>query len=116
MNLYLQAKTTVPDLVIDYIEVSLTNGEFVSLNWDWSFIDRDENGFSAEYKGVCFNEDHADGRIKELRNMQITDIGLYTETQVPATIQIMEMEFEDGGKRLPFEPAYSYTQEVNENG
>lgn len=103
MSLYLQAETTVSNLVIDYIEVSLTNGKIVSLNWDWSFIDRDENGFSAEYKGVCFNEDRADGRIKELQNMQITDIGLYTETQAPATIQITEMVFEEDGAVLSVE-------------
>lgn len=38
MILYLQAKTTATDLMIDYIEVSLTDGTTVSLNWDESCI------------------------------------------------------------------------------
>ena len=116
MILYLQAKTTATDLMIDYIEVSLTDGTTVSLNWDESCIDRDETGFGATYKGVCFNEEHADGRIDELQGMQIVAVGLYSETQAPATILITEMEFNDRDKSLSFEPAYSYTQGVNENG
>lgn len=116
MNLYLQAKTTVTDLMIDFIEVSLTDGTIVSLNWDTTYMDRDDNGFDATYEGVYFDEEHADGRIDELQDMQIVAIGLYTEAQAPATILITGMEFEDGDKSLSFEPAYSYTQEVNENG
>ena len=116
MALYLQAKTTVTDLMIDFIEVSLTDGTIVSLNWDASYIDRDDNGFDATYKGVYFNEEHADGRIDELQEMQIVDIGLYTEAQAPATILITEMVFDDGDKSLSFEPDYSFTQGVNENG
>ena len=34
MILYLDARTTVKDLIIDYIEVELANGETASLNWD----------------------------------------------------------------------------------
>lgn len=116
MTLYLQAKTTATDLMIDYIEVSLTDGTIVSLNWDASYIDRDDNGFDATYKGVYFNEEHADGRIDELQEMQIVAIGLYSETQVPATILITKMVFDDEEKSLSFEPAYFYMQGVNENG
>lgn len=109
MTLYLQAKTIATDLMIDYIEVSLADGTIVSLNWDTSYIDRDDNGFDATYKGVYFNEEHADGRINELQGMQIVAIGLYSEAQAPATILIAEMVFEDGDKSLSFEPAYSHT-------
>ena len=116
MTLYLQAKTTVTDLMIEYIEVSLTDGTIASLSWDATYMDRDDNGFDAKYKGVYFDEEYANGRIDELQDMQIVAIGLYTEAQAPATILITEMVFEDGDKSLSFEPAYSYTQEVNENG
>lgn len=116
MTLYLQATTTVTDLIIDYIMVTLTDGTIVSLNWDASYIDRYDDGFDAKYKGVYFGEEYANGRIDELQDMQIVDIGLYTEVQAPATILITEMEFVDGDKSLSFEPAYSYTQEVDEDG
>ena len=112
MILYLQAKTTATDLMIDYIEVSLTDGTTVSLNWDESCIDRDETGFGATYKGVYFNEEHADGRIDELRGMQVVDVGLYSETQAPATILITEMEFADGEKRIRFITPYPKAEDT----
>ena len=49
MTLYLEAKTTIPDLFIDYIEVRLASGESASLNWDESEIYRNPNGFGAKY-------------------------------------------------------------------
>ena len=36
MVLCVNAKTKIKDLVIEYIEVVLKNGEFVNLNWDYS--------------------------------------------------------------------------------
>lgn len=112
MILYLQAKTTATDLMIDYIEVSLKDGTTVSLNWDESYIDRDETGFGATYKGVCFNEEHADGRIDELREMQVIDVGLYSEAQAPATILVTEMEFVDGDKRIRFATPYPKAEDA----
>ena len=56
MRLYLTAKTSIPDLFIDYIQVKLKSGEEVSLNWDYSDIERTSSGFSARYKGVYFDE------------------------------------------------------------
>lgn len=50
MILYLDARTTIKDLIIDYIEVELANGETTSLNWDESEIGRTGNGFSARTK------------------------------------------------------------------
>ena len=38
LTLYLEAKTSIPDLFIDYIEVRLASGESASLNWDESEI------------------------------------------------------------------------------
>lgn len=98
MRLYLTAKTSIPDLFIDYIQVKLKSGEEVSLNWDYSDIERTPSGFSARYKGVYFGEEHANGRIEELRNMKITDIGVYFESKHEQDIKIEVMDFVDDDK------------------
>ena len=49
MVLCVNVKTKIKDLVIEYIEVVLKNGQFVNLNWDYSEIEREEDGFSAFY-------------------------------------------------------------------
>ena len=97
MILYLSATTTIKDLVIDYIEVELANGETVSLNWDESSIGRTDDGFSARYKGVYFGEVYANGKLEELRGMRIVELGIYTEAPDDSEIIITEMEFEDTG-------------------
>lgn len=97
MTLYLEATTTIPDLFIDYIEVRLASGESASLNWDESEIYRNPDGFGAKYTGVYFGEEPANGRLDELRDMVITDIGLYSDT-------IPEIEFVDNGRSLEFSP------------
>ena len=104
MTLYLEATTTIPDLFIDYIEVRLSSGESASLNWDESEIYRNPDGFGAKYKGVYFGEEPANGRLDELRDMVITDIGLYSDT-------IPEMEFVDNGRSLEFSPPKLCIQE-----
>lgn len=104
MTLYLEATTTIPDLFIDYIEVRLASGESASLNWDESEIYRNPDGFGAKYKGVYFGEEPANGRLDELRDMVITDIGLYSDT-------IPEIEFVDNGRSLEFSPPKICIQE-----
>ena len=91
LTLYLEAKTSIPDLFIDYIEVRLTSGESASLNWDESEIYRNPDGFGAKYKGVYFGEEPANGRLDELRDMVITGIGLYSDTE--AAIEPMAIFF-----------------------
>lgn len=104
MRLYLTAKTSIPDLFIDYIQVKLKSGEEVSLNWDYSDIERTSSGFSARYKGVYFDEEHANGRIDELQDMMITDIGVYYESKHEQDIKIEVMDFVDDDKQLVFSP------------
>ena len=104
LTLYLEATTTIPDLFIDYIEVRLASGESASLNWDESEIYRNPDGFGAKYKGVYFGEEPANGRLDELRDMVITDIGLYSDT-------IPEIEFVDNGRSLEFSPPKICIQE-----
>lgn len=95
MNLYLRATTKLKDMIIDYIEIELVTGENVSLNWDESNVKRLEGGFSAFYKGICFGEERADGKLDDLRGMQIIQIGVYTQAGFASDISIMEMEFEE---------------------
>ena len=45
-TLILQGTTKTKDLIIDYIEVQLSSGKTVSLNWDESGIDRTPEGLS----------------------------------------------------------------------
>ena len=104
MRLYLTAKTSIPDLFIDYIQVKLKSGEEVSLNWDYSDIERTSSGFSARYKGVYFDEEHANGHIDELQDMKITDIGVYYESKHEQDIKIEVMDFVDDDKQLVFSP------------
>lgn len=104
MNLYLQAITNVPDLVIDYITVRLSSGEEVSLNWDYSDKTIDGSAYEATYTDVCFGEEGASGRLDELSDMKILDVGIYAESglKLSVKVEITNMKFEDGGKELEF--------------
>lgn len=104
MILYLTAKTTIPDLTIDYIEVRLKSGKSVSLNWDQSEISRSPSGFDARYKGVYFGEERANGKLDELQDMVITDVGLYSESEEFLSVFISHMEFVDDARSLKFVP------------
>lgn len=97
MKLYVEVKTNVKDLVIDFIDVILNNGRRVSLNWDESEITRTEEGFEAKYIGVYFGEEYANGCIDQLDMMGIADIGVYTEDESddPIQLTIEEMQFVD---------------------
>lgn len=114
MILYLQAVTSVPDLIIDYIEVEKRGGTVVSLNWDESEISRSEWGFSARYKGVYFDEEYANGKLDELKKMRITCIGLYSEKENNADISVRRMTFLDAGRGLHFSGLlYSAVSDAN---
>ena len=102
MILYLHAVTSVSDLIIDYIEVRLKSGKNVSLNWDESDIDRGENGFTARYKGLYFGEEYANGRIDELQDMQVAEIGLYSEAEHMSDLEITSMWVLDSSVELLF--------------
>lgn len=120
MQLYLTAKTDIDDLVIDYIEVLLKNGLEVGLNWDMSFVERTSDGFYARYDGVCFDEEHADGKLDELEGMKILTVGTYSEThgeEGEHSVVIKYMEFVESDS-LEFRNAYPLSPEqapVQEN-
>lgn len=102
MRLYLTAKTAMKDLVIDYIEVKLKSGKTVSLTWDESEFGVEDGLFMARYKGVYFDEVYGNGRIEELRDMQITDIGVYSDNDEPVSIAVVFVTVEDELDRLDF--------------
>lgn len=116
MILYLQAATSVSDLIIDYIEVKLKSGEIVSLNWDESDVDRGENSFTARCKGLYFGEEYANGRIDELRDLQVTGVGLYSETAHIAELTITSMWILDDNAELSFEMPIFTVKGCDTNG
>jgi len=112
MILFFDAKTPVRDIFIDYIEVILASGEQVSLNWDYSGIDRTPDGFSAKYSGVYFGEEYANGRIEELKELTIVEIGYYTEmTDIPVSIEVETMYFVEN--EHPCYPLIDYTNDYS---
>lgn len=115
MILCISAETTIPDLVIDFIEVRLKTGETVSLTWDESEFGVEEGLFDARYKGVYFGEEHANGRIDELEDMQVEYVELYSESDLPGTFRIREMVFEDDMELLRLDaPIYEAERSSHE--
>lgn len=103
MVLCVNAKTKIPDLVIEYIEVVLKNGEFVNLNWDYSEIERTPEGFTAFYRGVCFGEERARNCLEKLKGLAVACVGLYSEQAGPLDISIDTLDFDDNGEMLVIE-------------
>ena len=104
MNLFITANTHIPELIIDYIEVRLASGKTVTLSWDTSEICHTTIGFISRYCGIYFDEEYANGMLSELKDMVITDIGLYSESDEPLSLSITRLEFWDDGKILVFVP------------
>ena len=102
MNLYLKVKTNVEDIVVDSIDVRLASGKEIHLTWDESDINRTAFGFQARCKGVCFDEEYANGRLKELYGMQILDIAFSSESKVYSLFFVEQIEIEDNEKNIFF--------------
>lgn len=107
MDLTVVARTDVKDLVIDYIDVISQDGKVLSLNWEWSSVTRVVGGFMSEYVGVCFGEESAESKIKELENMKVYHIGLYSEKEKKLGVTIDAMSFSEGEETLEFTSVYS---------
>ena len=104
MILYLEAKTNIEDVYVEFIETKLNNGQVVSLTWDESCISREGDVFSARYKGVYFDEDYANGNIDLLKGACITHVELYYENEYENPYFILkDMVFEDGENELDFD-------------
>lgn len=115
MTLYLSVDTDIDDLEIDYMEVRLSTGETVMIDWDESDIAREEDGFDARCKGVSFNEEYANGKLSSLHGMQIEYVNLYTESENDSEIVITDMTFEDAGEEYTPEHLLPYVISVEED-
>lgn len=107
MNLFLEANTNVKDLIVDFIEVKLSSGQTVSLNWDRSSVTRHKGSFNTLYSGVCFDEEDASGRLEELKGLQVVNVGLYSEKVKKADVSFKILAFFDGENSLCFENPFS---------
>lgn len=94
MNLYVVAKTSIKDLVIDFIEIINEKGQTISLNWEESSITRVKDGFNACYDCVIFNEE-TEACMDILSEMRVVHVELYSETKKRLDIDIKEMGFVD---------------------
>lgn len=116
MILYLDVKTNIKDVFVDFIEVKLNNGKVVSLSWDESYIDRDDNGFSTKYKGVYFDDEYANGKLDLLKGATIEHVELYYERDYENPYFVINsMEFEDNERLLNMEVNYSVIAEEKNN-
>ena len=106
MLLTVKAKTSVKDLIIDYIQITTETGQSIALNWEQSHVTRTDTGFEAEYLGVCFDEKPADEKLMDLAGMTVDVIGLYSEQQGKLDIEVTEMYFYEDDKDLTFESPY----------
>jgi hypothetical protein len=102
MVLYLKAESDIPDLVIDFIEVKLISGKTISLTWDESEFDREDGHFEARYKGVYFDDVYGNGRLPELKDMEVQHIELYSECEDVSSFKLRELSFLDGEESLVF--------------
>lgn len=102
MVLYLKAESNIPDLVIDFIEVKLKSGKVISLTWDESEFDRKDGYLEARYKGVYFDDEYGNGRLPELKGMEVQRIELYSECEDVSSFKLRELSFFDGEENLVF--------------
>ena len=114
MVLCVNVRTKIKDLVIEYIEVVLKNGEFVNINWDYSEIERTHDGFTAFYRGICFGEEYARDCIDKLEDLSIACIGLYSEEKGPWDIYLDSLDFDDDGKNLILHDLNYYAEDGEE--
>lgn len=94
MKLYVVAKTSIKDLVIDFIEIVNEKGQTISLNWEESSVERVKDGFESCYEHVVSGEDEI-FNIDDLLEMRVVGIGLYSDTKKILDIDIKEMGFVD---------------------
>lgn len=102
MILYLTAKTKAKDVYIDCIEFETPTGT-INADWDTSDISRDDEGFTARYKGVYFNDAYANGRLDELKKAKgISYVAVSSESDDDAAVEIVYMEFVDGDRTFVY--------------
>lgn len=101
MKMYIKAETQDKEIVIDYIRLIGKSGTEIFVDWDESEIARNENGFSARYKGISFQSEEFDGRYanglgEHLDGATVDYIGVSYAESEEKTLEI-DMVFDDDG-------------------
>ena len=100
MNLYISAKSSVPDLVIEYIEIILANGRNVNVQWAESSVKREKDDYTICFKRIQFDYDNFNVTLADLKEFTISQIGLYSDTHSGKLgIEIEEMEFAEENEK-----------------
>lgn len=108
MDIFLVGKSDADDLVIDFIEMKLKSGSTVSLDWDLSYVECGLGGqFEATYEGVNIGGESAHGKLSWFEGATISYVGLYSESNDKADLDILEMSIYEHGKTLTFRFPYS---------
>lgn len=101
MNLYVSAKSQIPDLVIEYFEIILTNGRCVNVQWAESSVKREKDDYTICFKRLQFDNGNYNVTIADLNEFAIAQIGLYSDTESgKLEINIEEMEFAEEGEKI----------------
>lgn len=106
MILYLTAKTSSKDILLDSIELRTKDNETLFLEWDESDIARTDTGFNARYKGVYFNHEYSNGLGEKLRDAVISDMtwDIPDGEELESEPVIIWMEFYDSGHIYKIDP------------
>ena len=104
MILYMTAKTNIPEMTIDFIEVREKTDEIIPLNWDESESGVENSIFTGRYKGVYFGEEYANGRIKELKDAQVEHVEIYSELEQNGYFELTKLSVIDGLDELTLIP------------
>ena len=92
MKLYVVAKTSIKDLVIDFIEIVNEKGQTISLNWEESSVERVKDGFTGCYQNVV-SEEGKTLSISDVSEMRVVHVELYSAIKKRLDIDIIEMGF-----------------------
>lgn len=101
MNLYVSAKSQVPDLVIEYFEIILANGRCVNIQWAESSVKREKDDYTICFKRLQFDNGNYNVTIADLSEFDVAQIGLYSDTHSGKLgIKIEEMEFAEESEKI----------------
>lgn len=113
-------KTVSDTIAIDYIEAK-KDGKIFVLDWDETELgfddDFDKNGyrtFSGRLKGIKFDDEYANGRLKEIKGAVLTNIQFYIadEDFVINDLRLDIVQLDDEGNLYDFDTDNSYTGHV----
>jgi len=107
MRAYIDLKTNIPDLHIDYIELKDKAGNVYNLFREWTEYTNVDGKYEAIWKGLEINDDDTNGRLHMIPDdSEVFSVGLYWESDIDEpVVKDMELVLEDGGTGyLPIDP------------